>query len=374
MKLKIKKETLVNALQIITPITDKSSSKPILSNFLLTATKEGSGTVEFSATDYELSIKGAFPAEVEIPGSVCISARKVLDASREFLVDEVSIISDEKLWVSVEGGPTRLHLPSVDVGLYPQMEQVDLPNTLRFQAGELKGCIDLTLFAAQTSETRKNLMGVCLSLDNGTLAKWTATDGHRLAQVQREVKMEVQETPPEIIIPRKSLVEMQKVLEGNDQEVTLSFDEKTLMLVTEGIVFTTRLIEGKFPNVDQVIPHDNDKSVLIDRQRFINALKIISLMSQDKIKPVKLSLQPDTMKLESERVETGDAFAEVPVEYQGEELQVGFNARYLLDVLTVANQGEKVRFELKGALNPCLIRVPEDATFLSVIMPLRIEW
>lgn len=374
MKITINKEILVNALQIITPITDKSSSKPILSNFLISCEEGATDEVNFSATDYEISIKGGFPAQVTQGGSVCISAKMVLEVCREFLSEEIEIESDDQLWVTFTGGSAKLRLPSVDVGLYPQMENLDLPHKFKIGSKELKKCIDLTLFAAQTNESRKNLMGVNLSFPNGAKAKWTATDGHRLAQVENEVEAVALDSPPEIIIPRKALVEMQKVLEKVDDEVAISFDERSLLLSTSKVVLSTRLIEGKFPNVDQVIPKDNDKSVMINRERLINALKIIAVMSDDKIKPVKISLDENSMKVESEHAESGEAQNQVPVEYKGEAMNIGFNARYLLDVLGVVSHGESVKLELKGPLSPCLIRVPDDATFLSVIMPLRIEW
>lgn len=375
MKLTIKKTTLVNALQVITPITDKSSSKPILSNFLLRAEGEGDeGRVQLSATDYELSITGEFPATVSEPGSVCISAKKVLDVCREFPAEEIEIAADEQLWVMLQGGPARLRLPSVEIGLYPQMEVMDLPYAFTIKAGDLKQCIDLTLFATLANETRKNLMGVCLGLKEDRHANWVATDGHRLAQVRRAVETDASDETPEIIVPRKALAEMQRVLEGVEETVRVAFDERNLVLTTENTVLMTRLIEGKFPNVDPVIPKDNDKSVVVDRERMINALRIISYMSNEKIKPVKLSLEPAQLRLESERAEYGDVADELPVEYDGEAFKIGFNAGYLLDVLTKVTFAKQVEMKMKGALNPCLIKVPDDPSFLSVVMPLRIEW
>lgn len=375
MKLIIDKQQLISALQIITPITDKSSSKPILSNFLLEAKGSGEGSsVEFSATDYEMSLKGEFEANVETPGSVCISAKKVLEICREFLTDEIIITADEQLWVTLEGGASRLRLPSVDIGLYPQMETPDLPHAFTIAPQELRACIDMTLFATMTNETRKNLMGVCLKVLDGKEVQWIATDGHRLAQVVRAVEMTNGDTPPEIIVPRKALMEMQRILERGEEAVRIAFDDRTLLLDAGKTVLTTRLIEGKFPNVDPVIPKDNDKFVVVNRERMINALKIVSFMSSEKIKPVKMSIQNELLRLESERAETGDVLDELPVEYQGEELKIGFNAKYLLDVLSVAQSAEKVQMRLKGALNPCLIELPNDSGFLSVVMPLRIEW
>jgi len=377
MKLSIDKSQLVSALQIITPITDKSSSKPILSNFLMEAKAgkgESEGVVEFSATDYEISLKGEFPAKVSEPGSVCISAKKVLEVCREFLSEEIVVSSDDQLWVTLEGGPSRLRLPSVDIGLYPQMQAPDLPNRFRMSAQELRGCIDMTIFATMTNETRKNLMGVCLKLMDGNSAQWIATDGHRLAQVIKSVEGVKFNGAPEVIVPRKALVEMQRVLERNEEGVEIAFDDRNLLLDAGKVLLMTRLIEGKFPNVDPVIPRDNDKSVRVNRERMINALKIVSFMSNEKIKPVKMSLEASLLRLESERAEYGDVADELPVDYDGEELKIGFNAKYLLDVLSVAGQSELIEMKLKGSLNPCLIQLPEDSSFLSVVMPLRIEW
>jgi DNA polymerase-3 subunit beta len=375
MKLTIEKNQLISALQIVTPITDKSSSKPILSNFLLEARRgEGEGTVEFAATDYEISLKGEFPAKVQEPGSVCISAKKVLEVCREFMADEIQVSSDDQLWVTLEGGRSRLRLPSVDIGLYPQLEAPELPNRFRISAPELRRCIDMTIFATMTNETRKNLMGVCLKLQDGNSAQWIATDGHRLAKVIKAVEGVSSNGAPEVIVPRKALVEMLRVLERLDAPVEIAFDERNLLLNAGKIVLMTRLIEGKFPNVDPVIPQDNDKSVRVNRERIMNALKIVSFMSGEKIKPVKMSLEASLLRVESERAEYGDVADELPVEYDGEELKIGFNAKYLLDVLSVLGQSELVEMKLKGSLNPCLIQLPEDSSFLSVVMPLRIEW
>jgi len=375
MKLTIKKSDLVEALGLVTPITDKSSSKPILSNFLMHAEPgKERGRAELSATDYEISLKGDFPAEVQEAGSICISAKKTLEVCREFMAEEIRISSDNQLWVTLEGGPARLRLPSVETGLYPQMERQELANGFTLNAKELNRCFDLTVFATQVTETRKNLTGVCLNLQTGGMSKWTATDGHRLAQVIRPVNAVRGEAPPEIIVPRRALAEMGKVLQHAEGEVDVSFDGRALTLKTEGIVLTTRLVEGKFPNVEQVIPKDSERTITLNRERFMTGLRIVSYMSNEKIKPVKLSLTAGKLRLSTERAEYGDVTDEMDVDYDGAEFHIGFNARYLLDVLAVATQGEAVVLAMKGALNPCLVRVPNDDSFLSVVMPLRIEW
>lgn len=378
MEIFIKKEVLIGALQIINSITDKSSVKPILSNFLLKTLDEengieGQSCVELSATDYEISIIGKFPAQVVEQGSVCISARKVYDICREFQSEEIHIKSTEQLWIHVTSGVSQLKLPSVDVGLYPQTVLEDLPEKISTTAPDLKKFVDSTLFAAQTNESRRNLMGVCVAVLDSTTTRWLATDGHRLAQMIGTVESASSEQVTEVIIPRKALQEVGKAIELFQDTLEVSFDDRTLQFVSPLFSIKTRLIEGKFPNCDPIIPKDNELQIVLERERFINSLKIVSLISSEKLKPVKVTLTEGKVILESEKAEYGEVSDEIVIDYSGDDFQIGFNARYLLDVLNVVT-GTEVRLELKNPMSPCVVKDPADDKFLSVIMPLRIEW
>lgn len=378
MEIIIQKEVLISALQIINSITDKSSIKPILSNFLLKTIDDengidGKSCIEFSATDYEISIIGKFPAQVIETGSVCISARKVYDICREFQESEIHIKSTEQLWIHVTSGVSELKLPSVDVGLYPQTVLEELPEKIITTVINLKKYVDSTLFAAQTNESRRNLMGVCVSIIDDTTTRWLATDGHRLAQMIGAVTSAVSNQTSEVIIPRKALQEVSKASDLFKGELEISFDERTLQFVTPLFAIKTRLIEGKFPNCDPIIPKDNELHIVVNRERLINSLKIVSLISSEKLKPVKMMIAENKLILESEKAEYGEVSDKIEIEYSGDNFQIGFNAKYLLDVLNVLS-GTEVRLELKSAMNPCLIKDPTDESFLSVIMPLRIEW
>ncbi len=378
MEILIKKDILISALQSIHAVTDKNSVKPILSNFLLKTLDDENGIdsqscVEFSATDYEISIIGKFPAQVVEHGSVCISARKVYDICREFQGEEIHIKSTEQLWINVTSGASQLKLPSIDVGLYPQAILEDLPEKITTTAAELKHFIETTLFAAQTNESRRNLMGVCLSVLDEKTTRWLATDGHRLAQMIGTVSSAISNNVSEVIIPRKALQEVSKAVDLFKDTVEISFDDRTLQFVGSSFTIKTRLIEGKFPNCDPIIPKDNDLHIVVDRDRLVSSLKIVSLISSEKLKPVKVTITPEKLILESEKAEYGEVSDEIEVEYSGEKFQIGFNAKYLLDVLNVLN-GSEIRLEFKNAMSPCLIKDPVDDSFLSVIMPLRIEW
>lgn len=378
MEILIKKEVLISALQSIHSITDKSSVKPILSNFLLKTLDEengieGQSCAEFSATDYEISIIGKFPAQIVEHGSVCISARKVYDICREFQGDEIHIKSTEQLWVHVTSGASQLKLPSIDVGLYPQAHLEDLPEKVSTTPSDLAHFIERTLFAAQTNESRRNLMGVCLSVVDEKTTRWLATDGHRLSQMIGNVDSTVFDKISEVIIPRKALQEVSKAVELFNERVEITFDDRTLQFISPHFTVKTRLIEGKFPNCDPIIPKDNDRSLIVDREHLMSSLKMVSLISSEKLKPVKVSITAEKLILESEKVEYGEVRDEIVAEYSGEELQIGFNAKYLLDVLNVLS-GTEIRLEFKNAMSPCVIKDPVDDSFLSVIMPLRIEW
>ena len=375
MDILIKTEILISALQNVISVIDKSYTKPILSNFMIqTLENEGEqGMVEFSATDYELSIIERFPAQIKTSGSICINAKRVFDITREFRAEEIHIRSTEQLWVQITCGASELRLPSVEVGLYPQPKIEELNQQLKISALDLAQCIDLTLFASQTNESRRNLMGVALSMTEDQRTRWQATDGHRLAQVIQPVEDMNFGEVTEIILPRKALMEIRKVCDLMGEMVDITFDERVAQFSGNRIHFKTRLIEGKFPNCDPIIPKDNDLRATIHRENLIHSLRIVSAISTEKLRPVKLNLEANQLKLESEKTEFGEASDEFTVNYDGKPFEIGFNTRYLLDVLNVM-KSEEILMEFKNSMSPSVIREPNNDIFLSVLMPLRTEW
>ena len=375
MNILIKTEILISALQNVISVIDKSFTKPILSNFMIqTLENEGEqGMVEFSATDYELSIIERIPAQIKTSGSICINAKRVFDITREFRAEEIHIRSTEQLWVQITCGASELRLPSVEVGLYPQPKIEELNQQLKISALDLAQCIDLTLFASQTNESRRNLMGVALSMTEDQRTRWQATDGHRLAQVIQPVEEMNFGEVTEIILPRKALMEIRKVCDLMGEMVDITFDERVAQFSGNRIHFKTRLIEGKFPNCDPIIPKDNDLRATIHRENLIHSLRIVSAISTEKLRPVKLNLEANQLKLESEKTEFGEASDEFTVNYDGKPFEIGFNTRYLLDVLNVM-KSEEIQMEFKNSMSPSVIREPNNDIFLSVLMPLRTEW
>ena len=375
MEINLKREAFSSTLQNINSVVDKSTSsnKPILSNFVI-RTVEGEGSkVEFSSTDYELSLVEQVEAEITEPGSICVNAKKVFDIVKELQDEDVKIRSTEQLWIHITCGSSEMRLPSVEVGLYPQTVLEDLPQSVTISVDDLKQCIDMTLFAAITNESRRNLMGVCLSTTSDQQTRWLSTDGHRLAQILKSVDDLNFSEDKEVIVPRKALTEVRRAADLFGQTVVISFDERVMQFTGGRISFKTRLIEGKFPNCDPIIPKDNTMEIIVNRESFINSLRIVSSISSEKLRPVKLLISQGVLKLESEKADYGEVVDEIEIGYEGDPFQIGFNSRYLLDVLIVI-ESEDIKLECKNSMSPTIIKSTVDESFLSVIMPLRVEW
>ena len=373
MEITLKRETLSSTLQNINSVVDKSSSKPILSNFVIRTLDNESSNVEFSSTDYELSLVELISAEIRDKGSVCVNAKKVFDIVKELQDEDVHIRSTEQLWIYITCGSSELRLPSVEVGLYPQTVLETLPESMTISVEDLKHCIDMTLFAAITNESRRNLMGVCLSSTSDKKTRWLSTDGHRIAQILKPVDKLSFSEDNEVIIPRKALTEVRRAADLFGKTVKVTFDSRVMQFSGGQISFKTRLIEGKFPNCDPIIPKDNNMEFVVNRESFINSLRIVSSISSEKLRPVKLMISPGVLRLESEKADYGEVVDEIEANYQGEAFQIGFNSKYLLDVLGVI-ESDDVILECKNSMSPTIIKSSVDESFLSVIMPLRVEW
>ena len=375
MEINLKREAFSSTLQNINSVVDKSTSsnKPILSNFVIRTMEGEVSKVEFSSTDYELSLVEQVEAEITEPGSICVNAKKVFDIVKELQDEDVKILSTEQLWIHITCGSSEMRLPSVEVGLYPQTVLEDLPQSVTISVDDLKQCIDMTLFAAITNESRRNLMGVCLSSTSDQQTRWLSTDGHRLAQILKSVEDLNFSEDQEVIVPRKALTEVRRAADLFGQTVVISFDERVMQFTGGRISFKTRLIEGKFPNCDPIIPKDNTMEIIVNRESFINSLRIVSSISSEKLRPVKLLISQGVLKLESEKADYGEVVDEIEIGYEGDPFQIGFNSRYLLDVLIVI-ESEDIKLECKNSMSPTIIKSTVDESFLSVIMPLRVEW
>ncbi|MDA8169342.1 MAG: DNA polymerase III subunit beta [Nitrospiraceae bacterium] len=366
MKIAITRQECQQKLSDIQSVVEKKSTMPILSHFLLTASKEGS---TITATDLETAIREPVEATVEGGGKLCIPARKLFEIVRE--VDgDIVIETEDSQWIRVKSGATSFRLaclPADDYPLWPDLgasEQVELP------AEKLSEMIEKTVYSAGESDTRYTLNGILFHLDPEKKdLTIVGTDGHRMAVISMGLE-DMQGEEKKLIVQRKAAAELKKFLAGAGK-VRLSLGKNHILFKVGQVEFLTRLIEGTYPNYTQVIPAGNEKKLHLDRDAFIKALRRVSIMSRERSNAIRVDAANGALTLTSSNPDLGEARDEVPTDYSGEELSLGFNARYLIDALN-AMGGEKVVFELQDPLSPTLLRPAEDGSYRCVIMPMRI--
>lgn len=375
MELKIGAQELARALGRSQGIVEKKSTMPILSHVLLEAKK--GNVLHVSATDLDLSVSSEHPCEVTKEGALAVPAKHLFEIVRSLPEQEVTLKKAGNNYLEVRSGPSEFRivgLPAEDFPALPKFEKVPFVEVV---PGELLEQIDRTSFAASTDETRYNLNGVYFE-PKGPVLCMVATDGHRLALSEKPLAGDYA-LKRGVILPRKGLHELKKLLgesvdaAAEKPETKLGFAENSAIYRRPGVVLAMRLIEGMFPDYKQVIPKQGEKIVKVGRQRLLETLRRVSILASDKSHAVKLELAPGLLKVLSQNPDLGDAKEEVPVEYAGEPLKIGFNARYITDVASVL-KSDDVQLELADDLSPGVLRGagPEDAGYTAVVMPMRI--
>lgn len=375
MKVRIGRDELLTGLQRVQGVVEKRNTMPILSNILLEAKHEGA---EIVATDLEIGMRGLYKATVLEAGGVTLSARKLYEIIKELPSSDIELTSGDNHWTTIQAGKSQFKivgLPSTDYPALPSIEREGL--TPLTGAGVLE-LIRKTLFAAGDNDARYILNGLLVTLnttEKKTLLRLVGTDGHRLAVAEREVgKPGAKEAPTEIkaIIPKKAAQEMRRLLEeGGDAEPLIGFTKNLMIFRKSGLLLTSRLMEGNYPNYQQVVPKESNRRILVKRSELESALRRVSVLSRDKANAVKVTFGPGTLTLFSSNPDFGEALEELPARYEGEPLNTGFNARYLLDVLAVM-EGDTVSLQMDTALSPCLLQEAENPGFKCVVMPIKI--
>jgi DNA polymerase-3 subunit beta len=376
MELKIATAELSKALARSQGIVEKKSTMPILSHVLLEAKK---GQLIVSATDLDLAVSSEHDQDCEVSkeGAVAVSARHLFDIVRALPDQHVTLKRAHNNYLELRSGPSEFRivgLPAEDFPALPRFEKVPFADV---DPAALLDMIERTFFAVSTDETRYNLNGVFFEPSADAL-RLVATDGHRLCLVERPLGATFG-LKRGVILPKKGLQELRKLLSeaaesGEEKpETKLGFVENSAIVRRPHVILSMRLIEGLFPDYRQVIPKAGEKVVRIGRERIHETLHRVSLLSSDKAHAVKLELATGTLKVTSQNPDLGEAKEEVPVDYTGEALKIGFNARYLLDVLQVM-RSKDVALELADDLSPGVLRGTDeaDAGFTAVVMPMRI--
>jgi len=368
MKLTIDRAALLKALGHVQSVVERRNTIPILSNVLITA--EGD-QVRFSATDLDIEIIEAAEARVAQAGSTTAPAHTLYDIARKLPEgSEVSLETDaEDSKLTLIAGRAKFDLPCLPASDFPVLSADDLTHTFQLGPSELSRLIDKTRFAISTEETRYYLNGIHLHA-MGSVLRAVATDGHRLALVESELP-EGAAGMPGIIIPRKTITEVRRLLDDAGDNLTVSVSEAKIRFDMGAAVMTSKLIDGAFPDYERVIPKGNDKTLVLDNKSFAEAVDRVQTISAEKSRSVKLSVADDRLTLAVNNPEAGQAVEELSVDYQAESIEIGFNAKYLLDV---TNQIEGTEAELKfaDAASPTLILDRGDESAQYVLMPLRV--
>ena len=367
MKISIERAALLTALGHVQNVVERRNTIPILSNVLMTA-KDGALT--FVATDLDIEISESTSADVDAAGDITAPAHTLYDIARK-LPDgaqvSLKIGADDRL--EVDAGRSHFTLPLLPAGDFPKMTADGFTHNFVLKAAELRRLIDKTKFAISTEETRYYLNGIYVHAHDGLL-RAVATDGHRLALSEMELPAGAADLPG-VIIPRKTIAEIRRLIDSGDDEVSLSVSEAKIRFHYGTAVLTSKLIDGSFPDYERVIPKGNTKELVIDNSIFAKAVDRVATISAEKSRSVKLSLTQDSLALAVNNPEHGNAHEDLMVDYSAEPLEIGFNAKYLLDV---ANQieGRDATFYLDSPASPALVKDSEDPASLFVLMPLRV--
>lgn len=374
MRVTVEREVLLTALQRVQGIVEKRNTMPSLANVLLEAKKEG---LDISATDLELGMRGLYKATVEEAGSVTFSARKLYEILKEIKDPEIAMTVTEDCLVTIKtdrGEFKVVGLPSKD---FPPLPAIERDGLISLPGEGLLQLIRKTLFAVGDNDTRYVLNGllVVVTKEGETpMIRLVGTDGHRLAMAEQKLETDKKTSPEQeekVIVPKKAAAEIRRLLEEDDDEPMIGFTKNMLIFRKSGLVMTSRLMEGNYPNYQQVIPKAGNKKITVNREDLEGALRRVSVLSQTKTYAVKLTFAKKAITLFSSHPDMGEAKEEIPASFNGEDFSAGFNARYLLDVLGVM-ESETVILNMEASLSPCLIREQGNALFQAVVMPVKV--
>lgn len=372
MKLTIERGTLLRALGHVERVVERRNTIPILSNVQLDATD---GKLAMTATDLDLAIVESVDADISENGTITTPAHTFYDIVRklpEGAQIELTFGGDDPR-LELASGRSNFKLTCLPREDFPVMAEGDLPHQFSIDAVELKRLIDKTRFAISTEETRYYLNGIYFHVaETGGIKtlRAVATDGHRLARVELPVP-EGASGMPGIIVPRKTINELRRLIEDFDGPIEVRLSDTKIRFDFDNAVLTSKLIDGTFPDYQRVIPEGNDKTMEINAKVFADAVDRVSAISSEKSRAVKLSLTSDSLTLSASSPDDGNATEEVEASYQGEELEIGFNAAYLLDI-TRQIEGSNARLLLADAASPTILSEVDDTSALYVLMPMRV--
>ena len=365
--LKSTQEKLLGALQAVSGIVERRHTLPVLANVLL---RKNGGEVEFTTSDLEIQVRTR--AEFDGDGgsfSSTVGARKLIDILRTLPADQNVTLTSNQNKLLLTGGKSRFSLQTLPAEDFPLVQEAaDFGPMFSVPQKSLKALIAQVHFAMAVHDIRYYLNGI-LFVAEGRSLTLVATDGHRLALAQATLDVEMPKQ--EVILPRKTVLELQRLLRDEDTPIEMRFAGNQAKFAFSGMEFVTKLVEGKFPDYNRVIPKNHKNHVTLGRVPLLASLQRAAILTSEKFKGVRLNIEPGSLRIASSNAEQEEAKEEIEVDYGGDAIEIGFNVTYLMDAL--ANMGqEMVTLSLQDANSSALLTVPEQSGFKYVVMPMRI--
>ena len=372
MKISIERGTLLKAVGQAQSVVERRNTIPILANVLIEA--EGD-TASFRATDLDIEVVDRVPAQVLKAGATTVSAVTLHEIVRKLPDGALVNLSDDGASgrLSVEAGRSHFQLATLPKEDFPVMASAEYASNFAAKAGVLRRLFDKSKFAISTEETRYYLNGVYMHVADaadGQMLRCVATDGHRLARIDAPLP-EGAEGMPGVIVPRKTVGELRKLLDDDDTEIAVSVSETKVRFATPEITLTSKVIDGTFPDYSRVIPNGNSRRMEVDAQDFAKAVDRVATVSSERSRAVKMQLDEDRLILSVNAPDSGNAEEELGVAYHDEKLEIGFNAKYLLEIASQVDR-ENAVFLFNTAGDPTLMREGDDQSAVYVVMPMRV--
>lgn len=371
MQFHINKDTFLKGLTKVQGIIEKRHTIPILANVLIEATH---GEIIITATDLEVGIKSRYKSDVISEGKVTVSAKKLFEIIRELPDKKIQFSSKNNFWVEITCGKSIFNLVGLSPEEFPKFPDIGSKNS-QIPCEVVGEMIDKTIFSVSSDETKFNLTGIFIKSEIGegknNLA-FVSTDGHRLSLIERTLETTLDKKFSDgFILPKKGINEIRKIIETDGNVVNIGISDNNFSVSTDATTLIMRMVDGDFPDYQRVIPEKSTNSAIINRDLFLHSLRRISVLSSEKSKGIKVDLLNDCLILSSSNPDLGDAREEIDIDYAGADISIGFNAKYIIDILQTIDK-ENVIFYLKDNISPGLIQPEADNNYLAVIMPMRL--
>ncbi|TNG00364.1 MAG: DNA polymerase III subunit beta [Gammaproteobacteria bacterium] len=367
MKFQISRDVILKALQQLSGVVERRQTLPVLGNILV---KADENSLTLAATDLEVELIINISCNVDQSGDITIPARKWLDICRNLSEDSEISVSLKNDRVSIQSGKSRFALSSLPATEFPLVEDVSEHISFNVSRSVFRNILEATHFSMAQQDVRYYLNGLMFEMDQSHL-RCVATDGHRLALKNTQLQLQVNEDKRQVIVPRKAIQELMRLLGDGEEEITVLISNSYIRIIDGELVFTSKLIDGRFPDYERVLPQGGNNIVISDKETLKQTLIRVAILSNEKYRGIRINLSTNNMHLMAHNPEQEEAEDEFQVDYKGDDIEIGFNANYLLDAIN-AVRSDQVKIVLSDSSSSCIIQSPEDDQTLYVVMPMRL--